>query len=81
MASSKKGTNKKRQVRQSCFRNNKQNSIRKIQELNLKDSIVEAFSEELKKMWEHVEHCRTSGSRQYRSEIKKLESSLGLGSA
>ena len=61
------------------FRENKQNSIKEIQELNLKYSIVEAFSGELKKMWEHVEHGRTSGSRQYRSEISKLESSLGLG--
>ncbi len=30
-------------------------------------------------MWEHAEHCRTTGSRQYRGEIKKLASSLGLG--
>ena len=63
------------------FQKNKQNSIRKIQELNLKYSIVEAFSEEVKKMWEHVEHGRCSGSRQCRSEINKLESSLGLGAS
>ncbi len=61
------------------LRNGKQSTIRKIQELNLKYTVVEAFSMELKKMWEHAEHCRTTGSRQYRSEIKKLASSLGLG--
>ena len=54
-------------------------TLKKIQELNLKYSMVEAFSEELRKMWEHVERCRTSGSRKYRSEINTLESSLGLG--
>jgi len=58
--------------------NSKHSSIKKIQELNLKYNVVEAFSEELKKMWEHVEHCRISRSGQYRSEIKKMESSLGL---
>ena len=60
------------------FQDNKHSSIKKIQDLNLKYDIVEAFSEKLKKMWEHVEHCRSSGSRQYRSEIKELESSVGL---
>ncbi len=63
------------------FQKNKQNSIRKIQELNLKYSMVEAFSGELKRMWEHAEHCRTYGSRPYGSEIKKLQSGLGLSSA
>src|SRR5208283_4386338 len=38
----------------------------------------EAFSGELKRMWEHVEHYTTSGSGQYSSEIKKMEASLGL---
>jgi len=51
---------------------------KKISELNLKYSVVEAFSGELKRMWEHVEHYTTSGSGQYSSEIKKMEASLGL---
>ena len=50
----------------------------KIRELNLKYSVVEAFSTEIKQMWELVEHCRTTGNGRYRSEINKLESSLGL---
>ncbi len=33
---------------------------------------------ELKKVWEHIEHSRTSGSGQYSGEIKKLQSGLGL---
>ncbi len=53
---------------------------KKISELNLKYTVVEGFSRELKEMWEHVELCRTSGSGKYRNEIKKLESSLGLRS-
>ena len=61
------------------LRNSKHSSIRKIQELNLKYNVVEAFSGELKKMWEHAEHCRTSGNWQYRLAINKLKSSLGLG--
>ncbi len=55
--------------------NIKHGSMKKIQELNLKYSVVEAFSEELRKMWER---CRTTDSRQYSSEIKKLESGIGL---
>ncbi len=62
------------------LRYNKIRGIDRIQELNLKDSAVRNFSEEFRKMWEQYEHCRTSGSRLYRSEIKKLESSLGLRS-
>ncbi len=58
--------------------NSRHSTIRKIQELDLKYSIIEAFSEELKKLWEQAEHSRISGSRQYRSEMNKLESSLGL---
>ncbi len=60
------------------FLYNKHRTIEKIQELNLKDSVVRNFSEAFRKMWEHFEHCMTSGSRGCRSEIKKLESSLGL---
>src|SRR5208283_589634 len=52
----------------------------KIQDLNLKDSAVRSFSEEFRKIWEDFEHCRASGSGRYRSEIKKLESGLGLRS-
>ncbi|MGO9014278.1 MAG: RNA polymerase sigma factor RpoD [Dissulfurispiraceae bacterium] len=52
--------------------------LKKIQKLNLKNDVVKAFAEELKKMWEHVERYRTSDIKRYRSEIKILESSLGL---
>ena len=59
----------------------KHRSIKRIQELNLKDSAVRNFSEEFRKMWEDCERCGTSGNGHDRSEIKKLESSLGLRSA
>ena len=62
----------------NLFEYSKYRIPKKISELNLKYNVIEAFSEELKGRWEHVEHCTTSGSRQYGSEIKKLESSLGL---
>jgi len=52
--------------------------FKKIQELKLRDKVVKTFSEELKKMWDHVERHRTDWSRQYRSEAGKLESTLGL---
>ncbi len=77
----RKKENQKKADQAKLFQENNQKSIRKIQELNLKYSMVEAFSGELKKMWEHAEHCRTSGSRQYGSEIKKLQSGLGLSGA
>jgi len=60
------------------FQYSKRRIAKRIIELNLKHTIVEAFSGEFKKMWEYAEHCRTSGNGQYRSEIKKLESALGL---
>jgi RNA polymerase primary sigma factor len=59
---------------------NKRRIIGKVQELNLKESAVRNFSEEFRKMCSHFEQCRNSGSGRYRSEIKKLESSLGLRS-
>ncbi len=62
------------------FRYNKYSIPKKIIELNLKHTVVEAFSKELKKMWENVEHCRTSRSGQCRNEIKKMESSFGMRS-
>ncbi len=62
----------------SIFEYTKHRIPKKISELNLKYNVVEAFSRELKERWEHVEHCTTSGSGQYRSEIEKLQSSLGL---
>ena len=62
------------------LQDNKHRIIRKIQELNLKDNVIKSFSEELKGIWERVERCGLSGNRQYRSEIKKLESRLGLRS-
>ncbi len=62
----------------SIFEYTKHRIPKKISELNLKYKVVEVFSRELKERWEHVEHCTTSGSGQYRSEIEKLQSSLGL---
>jgi RNA polymerase primary sigma factor len=62
------------------FQYTKRRIPKKISELNLKYTVIEAFSEEFKKMWEHIEHCRTSSNGQYSSEINKLESSLGLHS-
>jgi RNA polymerase primary sigma factor len=74
------GTKKKQRNRPDIklFRYTKHRIPKKINELNLKYTVVESFSKEIKKMWERVEHCRVSGSGQYRNEIKKLESSLGL---
>ena len=60
------------------FQYSKRRIAKRISELNLKHTIVEAFSGEFKKMWEYAELCRTSGNGQYRSEIRKLESGLGL---
>ncbi len=57
---------------------NKRRIIRKIQELNLKDNVLKDFSAELKEIWESVKRCGPAGSGQYRSEIRKLQSSLGL---
>ncbi|HXW69566.1 MAG TPA: RNA polymerase sigma factor RpoD, partial [Dissulfurispiraceae bacterium] len=53
--------------------------LKKIQELNLKTDVVKAFAEELKKLWEQVERYRTTDKERYRSEMKILESDLGLG--
>ncbi len=58
---------------------NKLRILKKIQELNLKADVVKTFAEELKKMWAQVEGHKTSDRKQYRSELKILESSLGLG--
>jgi len=60
-------------------KDNKLRILKKIQELNLKTDVVTAFAEELKKMWEQVERYRTTDRKLYRSELKILESSLGLG--
>ncbi len=59
--------------------NSKLEILKKIQKLNLKTDVVKAFAEELKKMWEQVQRYRTSDRKRYRSEIKILGSSLGLG--
>ncbi len=53
----------------------------KVSELNLKYTLIQAFSVEFKKMLEHIEHCRTSANGQNRHEITKLQSSLGLSCA
>ena len=52
--------------------------LKKIEELNLKPDVVKTFAEELNKMWEQVERYETSDRKRYRSEIKILESNLGL---
>jgi RNA polymerase primary sigma factor len=62
------------------FHGHEHRSLRKIKELKLKDSAVRGFSEEFRKMWEHLEHCGAAGNGQNMSEIKKLRSSLGLRS-
>src|SRR5208283_223936 len=52
--------------------------IKKIEKLNLKTDVVKVFAEELKKMWEQVESYRTSDKKRCKSEMKILESNLGL---
>jgi RNA polymerase primary sigma factor len=70
----------KNRVAINIFEYSKRRIPKKISELNLKTAVVQAFSEELKRMWEHVEHSATSGGWQCSSEIKKIESRLGLHS-
>ncbi len=63
------------------FQFGKRSIPKKIGELTLKHTVIEAFSVDLKKMCEHVEHCRTSGKGQNWHEIEKLQSRLGLSRA
>lgn len=76
-----------------ALENNKNQILQKIKELNLKEDVINAFSEELKKLSGTLEslqeELRTSKKlknkaaqcKKYREEIKKLESDLGLRTA
>ncbi len=69
---------------------NKNKILEKIKELNLREDVITAFSEELKKLdtqlrllHEDLRRAKknkhkTSALREYESEIKKLESAIGL---
>ena len=78
--------------RKKTLRDTNRLLIRKVQEINLRDSVIESFAEELKGMHRRlVDHStelqrlkskkgRAAECRQCSSEIGKIESSLGLHS-
>ncbi len=69
---------------------NKDRILRKVRELNLKEDVINAFSEELKKLNGHLEFfhlnlrkadkskSRNAEYKKYRDEIKLMETNLGL---
>lgn len=70
--------------------NNKNQILQKIKDLNLKDDVTNAFSEELRKINNNLQalnenlrkakktKSRESESRKYAEEIRKLQSAIGL---
>ncbi len=69
---------------------NKDRILQKTKELNLKDDVINAFSDELKKLNSHLEFfhlnlrrskksaAKNAEHRKYRAEIKAMETNLGL---
>ncbi len=77
----RKREKQKNAVAAKLFQGNNHRSLGILQELKLKNSVVRNFSLEVRKMSEHIQHCKTSANGQNRNEIKKLQSCLGLNSA
>lgn len=74
------------------LQDNKNSILQKVRELNLRDDVINAFSEELKKMNSQLESLHESLRRakktknnskckSYSAEIKAIETSLGLRSS
>ncbi len=82
---------KKSQIAVKLLQDSKNRILKKVQELNLKDDVITAFSKELKTMCVHLDRdyeqlrkaketkYSVSERRRYSIEIKKLVSSLGVG--
>ncbi len=89
-AGSKSSKTRKNPLTVKLLQDSKNRILNKIQELNLKDNVINAFSEELKKMCGHLDRyyeelhrikeakSSTSECRRCSAEINKLVSSLGL---
>jgi RNA polymerase primary sigma factor len=64
------------------LQDSKDRILKKVQELKLRDDLVKTFADEVKRMWNEIEHRKAEGSsRQCRSEVRKLQILLGLRSS